>query len=89
MIYINYKVLIVIILVCLSFINNLLLTFDNLKDLNKSSDLACLVSVVDPSIKVEEETINKVSLMYKYIIYFIFFYNINDPTSIKDIINSY
>lgn len=89
MIDINYKVLLIIVLVVVSFINNLLLGFDNLKKLNEDTDIECFLVDIDPNINIEKRYQKKLKTIYQYIIFYIFFYNINDPSSIIDIINSY
>lgn len=89
MIDINYKVLLIIVLVVVSFINNLLLGFDNLKNLNEDTDIECFLVDIDPNINIEKRYQKKLKTIYQYIIFYIFFYNINDPSSIIDIINSY
>lgn len=87
MIYINLKVSIILILIVLSFFNNLLKTYDNLKELNKEIDALCLLVKVDNNIEIDKPFFSYIKTLYKYFIYFIFFYNIEDPLSIVDVMN--
>lgn len=87
MIYINLKVSIILFLIVLSFFNNLIKTFDNLKQLNKEIDALCFLVQVDNSIEVDKPFLSHIKTLYKYIVYFIFFYNIEEPLSIIDVMN--
>ena len=87
MIYINLKVSIILILIILSFFNNLLKTYDNLKELNKEIDALCFLVKVDNNIEIDKPLLSYIKTLYKYFIYFIFFYNIEDPLSIVDVMN--
>ncbi len=87
MININFKVLIVTILVIFSFFNNVLLGFENLRTINEDLDQECFLQTIDASVKVEKPFIKNVKIIYHYIIFYLFFYDIENPTSIIPIIN--
>ena len=87
MIFINVKVSIILFLIVLSFFNNLLKTYDNLKQLNKDIDTLCFLVQVDNNIKIDKPFLSHIKTLYKYFIYFIFFYNIEEPLSIVDVMN--
>ena len=85
MIIINIKILIVTVLVLFSFTNNLLLGFDNLKKINQHLDIECFLIEINPNIKQEKPFFQKIKILYRYL----FFYNIEEPTSIIEVMNYY
>lgn len=87
MIYINLKISIILFLIVLSFFNNLLKSYDNLKQLNKEIEVECFLAQIDNNIEIEKPFLSHIKTLYKYFIYFIFFYNIEEPLSIIDVMN--
>lgn len=80
MIIINLKVFFVIFLVVLSFSNNFIVNYDELF-YEESYKEICLIQI-NPSIKSKPYFLD----LIKHIIYFIFFYNIDNP---KSLFNNY
>lgn len=87
MININYKVLIVTILLLFSFFNNLLFGFENLKKINQHIDQECFLVNVNPQIEIDKPFIKQIKVIYKYVVFYLFFYNIEDPSSVISILN--
>jgi hypothetical protein len=85
-IYINIKASIILFLIILSFFNNLIRTYDNLKCLNQEIEVKCFLSQVD-NIEIEKPFLLHIKTLYKYFIFFMFFYNIEEPLSIIDVMN--
>ena len=89
MIYINYKVLIVTGLIIFSFINNILLGFENLRSINEETEVECFFVNVNPQISLEKPFSSHLKVIYKYTIFYLFFYDISDPSSVIKIMNYY
>lgn len=87
MIVINYKVTIIIILIILSFFNNLLNSYDYLKEINENIDVECFLYNIDNSVKIEKPFITKIKTFCKYLIFYIFFYNVDNPISAVEVMN--
>jgi len=88
-IYINYKVLIVTGLIIFSFINNILLGFENLRSINEETEIECFFVNVNPQISLEKPIVSHLKVIYKYTIFYLFFYDISDPSSVIKIMNYY
>ncbi len=89
MIFINYKILIVSILILFSFFNNLLFGFENLKAIHRTSDVECFLVSIDSNIKVENPFLSQVKIVYKYLVFYLFFFDISNPSSVIQILNYY
>ena len=70
MIYINYKVLIVTGLIIFSFINNILLGFENLRSINEETEVECFFVNVNPQISLEKPIVSHLKVIYKYTIFY-------------------
>ena len=75
------------ILFVISGINNFLRSFDILKEVNNDATLECFLYDVNPNVEIEKPFSEYIQTIFKYIIYFIFFYNIDDPISIIEMYN--
>ncbi len=87
MIFINIKALLVIVLLCISFVNNFLLSFDTLKEVNNDTTLECFLVDVNQNVEIEKPFWSYLKTIYQYVVYFIFFYNTEDLYSIIEIMN--
>lgn len=78
--YLEIGLYICICLFFIAFINNVIVTFDDLKLINQEEDILTFYEI--SNIKVKNEKLKKERLIYKYIIYFVFFYNLDHPEKI-------
>ncbi len=78
--YLRVGLYICICLFFIAFINNVITTFDDLKLINQEEDIITFYEMSDFTVK--NEKFKKERLIYKYIIYFIFFYNLDHPERI-------
>lgn len=76
------KIIILIMLALLSFINNILNRFDDLQFMIEDTCVETFLKTVDPNIHSDE---SYVYLIIKYLVYFIFFFDIGDVKTIKNL----
>lgn len=78
----NYKVIIVLSLAFVSFVNNLVIHFDTLQEITEEVDVS--VFYIDNG--GEGETKSYLKTLAGYLIYFVFYYDVNDPLSVLALI---
>lgn len=88
MIELKGKVIFIFVLVVFSFFNNIVLTFDKLKELTKNQEIEVFFQRIDDTVEVENAPTSYVKMIGKYILYFVFFYNIDDITSTLEVSNA-
>lgn len=71
----NYGLYVCIFLFCFSFLINLIHNFDCLKEINQEEEITTFYELIDFNVKTEK--FKKEKLIYKYVVYFIFFINID------------
>ena len=77
----NNKIIIILALLVFSFINNTIIAFDYLKD---------ITSEVEPVVfyhKIEKPVKKYIKTIYKYSVYFIFFFDIDNLPSVVETLN--
>lgn len=89
MIFLKYKVTILLVLLVFSFVNNLILGFENLKNITENADEEVFFMMVDVQIEPERPIMRYVKTIYKYLIFYVFYFNIDDLPSVIKILNYY
>ena len=74
----NNKIIIILALLVFSFINNTIIAFDYLKD---------ITSEVEPRVEIEKPVKKYIKTIYKYSVYFIFFFDIDNLPSVVETLN--
>lgn len=74
----NNKIIIILALLVFSFINNTIIAFDYLKD---------IASEVEPRVEIEKPVKKYIKTIYKYSVYFIFFFDIDNLPSVVETLN--
>lgn len=70
-----------IIVFILSFVNNIIYNFDDIKLINQEEEITTFYELSDVNVKTKK--FQKEKLILKYIIYFIFYYNLDHIEKIK------
>lgn len=70
----NYKILIILCLAVICFLNNLLINFDVLQEITENVEVATLL--IDKAADVKPKKYLK--MLYRYLVYYVYFY---DPCS--------
>lgn len=89
MIFLKYKVTILLVLLVFSFVNNLIIGFENLKNITENADEEVFFMMVDVQIEPEKPTQRYIKTIYKYLIFYIFYFNIDDLPSVIKVLNCY
>lgn len=89
MIELKYKIVILLGLLVFSFVNNLIIGFENLKNITKDVDEEVFFMKVDYEIEPTNKTKNYVKTLYKYFIFYVFYFNIDDLPSVIKTLNYY
>lgn len=89
MIVLKYKIIILLFLLVFSFVNNLILGFDNLKNITKEVDEEVFFMKVDYEIEPSSKTKSYMKTLYKYFIFYVFYFNIDDLPSVIKALNYY
>lgn len=76
-------------LLIFSFLNNLIIGFDNLKNITENVDEEVFFQMVDSEIEQERPVKSYFKTLYKYLIFYIFYFNIEDLPSIIRTLNYY
>ena len=63
--------------------------FENLKAIHRTSDVECFLVSIDSNIKVEKPFLSQVKIVYKYLVFYLFFFDISNPSSVIQILNYY
>lgn len=78
----NYKLLGLIGLAIICFINNLLVNFDGLQKIVETTEVTTVM--VDKGI--EEKPINYIKMIYRYLVFYVYFYDAYDELTIFELI---
>ncbi len=70
----NYKILIMVFLAIICFINNLMINFDVLQEITENVEVTALL--IDKAADVKP--LNYFKMLYRYLVYYVYFY---DPCS--------
>lgn len=70
----NYKILIILFLAIICFLNNLLINFDVLQEITENAEVSALL--IDKSADIKPKKYFK--MLYRYLVYYVYFY---DPYS--------
>jgi hypothetical protein len=88
-IFLKYKVTILLVLLVFSFVNNLIIGFENLKNITENADEEVFFMMVDVQIEPEKPAQRYIKTIYKYLIFYIFYFNIDDLPSVIKVLNYY
>lgn len=78
----SYKLLILIILAVICFINNLFVNFDVLQVIVEDTEVT--TAIVDKGI--EEKPSNYIKMLYRYFVYYLYFYDAYNQLTIFELI---
>lgn len=78
----NYKIFFLMSLAAICFINNLLINFDTLQEISEKGTIT--VVLIDKA--TDEKPINYFKNIYRYLVYYIFFYDPYEELSIFQLI---
>lgn len=81
------KTIIVLFILIVSFLNNILINFNTLKKITNNIEKEVLLAKVDPRIKIDKPTSSYIKIIFKYVIYFIFFFDVSTPSTVIDLMN--
>ncbi len=76
------KIILIVFLAIFSFLNNLIISFDSLQEMTNQTDVEVFLQTIDPNINCNQGYIR---LIIRYLIYFVFFFDINDIKSVKNL----
>ena len=79
----NNKIIIILALLVFSFINNTIIAFDYLKDIASEVEPVVFYHKVEPRVEIEKY----IKTIYKYSVYFIFFFDIDNLPSVVETLN--
>lgn len=85
----KFKIIILLFLLVFSFVNNLIIGFENLKNITKNVDEEVFFMKVDYEIEPTNKVKGYVKTLYKYFIFYIFYFNIDDLPSVIKTLNYY
>lgn len=85
----KYKITILLFLLVFSFINNLIISFDNLKNITENTDEEVFLMMADYQIEPTSSKASYFKIIYKYFLFYIFYFNIDDLPSVIKTLNYY
>lgn len=83
----NNKIIIILALLVFSFINNAIIAFDYLKDIASEVEPVVFYHKVEPRVEIEKPVKKYIKTIYKYSVYFIFFFDIDNLPSVVETLN--
>lgn len=83
------KITILLFLLVFSFVNNLIIGFENLKNITKNVDEEVFFMKVDYEIEPTNKEKKYFKTLYKYFIFYVFYFNIDDLPSVIKTLNYY
>lgn len=89
MIELKLKITILLFLLVFSFVNNLIIGFENLKNITKNVDEEVFFMKVDYEIEPTNKVKKYFKTLYKYFIFYVFYFNIDDLPSVIKTLNYY
>lgn len=89
MIELKFKITILLFLLVFSFVNNLIIGFENLKNITKNVDEEVFFMKVDYEIEPTNKVKKYFKTLYKYFIFYVFYFNIDDLPSVINTLNYY
>lgn len=83
----NNKIIIILALLIFSFINNTIISFDYLKDITSKTETVVFYSKIEPRVETEKPICKYIKTIYKYSVYFVFFFDIENLPSVVETLN--